>query len=499
MKPTQAEIISAAVAAMSPEELDALNAQLDAIEASRKRNPLMHFIPTEEQRRVLDMFQKFYELTVFGGNSSGKSEIGAFIAGCYLIGEDPTGRFPSGFIPKPARIFAGQQIYTKIWIGCVNIKKGLSMVKEKLIPKLPESMISRFREHDGLLEMETGASAQLMSYDAPMTSWASDAIDFGWNDEQCPESIYDELRARVARRQGRILNTLTPATGISAWMDKEFIKNRRSNPNIAYTKMSRFKNNYLTPQAHVLLDAAFKGRADERCRNEGDMINATGAIHKSFSRDIHVIKPFPITDVMKYEYQFMRVIDLHPSDQVPCVCQWLMYKRGDEKMIYVIAELEYFGNIRAFANAVKIQTTDLKVPIRVTIIDTPESKSTERTGTSMILEMAKEGLTGIPGDRNEQVAIGRFNDYLETGRILIFGTCENTIESTEDYSYDRWGSNASETRDPKEKPVKKNNHHIRNLHYAVMYLGPASEERRDVENYLRGGKAMRANYSRKAG
>jgi len=503
------DLLASILGKMDLQELESMADSMQPLLASQEKNPLIHIVPHDKQLEFLSMKKR--EAFFFGGNNTGKSFIGAFVAACYLTGEDPLGVLPYP-VPAPTRKILGQKGYTKVWLGCVKIPKGVETIKQNLLPMLPKGSVKRFDQTDGVLEMNNGAILYCMSYEAQAQAWASDAVDLIWLDEIPPWPKYEEARARVVRRNGRIIVTVTPVEAKSAWMYWEVVKNVEENPDIGYLFASVDDNPYMDELARERIKRAFKGKRSEAARLEGKFEFMTGVVHWCFDHNRHVIEKYPIreadkreawekkwfdlrffdplypktkaeTTAWKNEWSFVRVFDLHRRS--PNVCTFAAIKRNAKKIVVFAEYSNAMESIGSFAQSVRERTKELGLiedDILVNILDESETKSPREGETTLVQEMAANGIAGMLPDRSIGAGIDRFNDYLQADDAFYVGAwCTDHISSTEDLRWQDWKDNAADEKEDKQEVTTKNNHWIRNIHFLCLYMPSMSVDRDALE------------------
>jgi|GEM_PF-4487924 len=471
-----------------------LERQLMSLEDSREKYALIHYRPHAKQAIFDKLFQSHIETFMFGGNGSGKTIHGAKTTACYLLGEDPSGTTSNDLYPKPERMHTGRKIFTQGYFGCTRIDKGIKIIKQDLIPLLPEGFITKKPSiNDPTLETKLGTGLTIMSYKADDEQWQSDSLDFVWFDEQPPYAKYKEALSRILRRKGRVWCTMTPIYAKSAWTYWEIVRNKRGNPNCSYVTVDIMDNDYLDDEIKQNYITSYKGTKEEQARLHGKHTLMMGVIHADqWKPDKHVIEPFELNDpIVREEFELVRVMDLHPRN--PNVCQWFLVRRAPKPVIYQIKELSMKGvHIKLFGENVKRITEEIGMIPKVTIIDTPDARDENQLGTSLRMELAKikengKSMSGIPANRSIMSGIMRFGEYLEQDRFMIFKDSvdkasnveEDTVFSIESYRWDEWkGSNADE-KEPKEKPIGEDDHWVRNCHYLCLWM-PALKE--DLDN-----------------
>ena len=489
---------------MDERELDGLERELQTLEISRARNPLLHYVPSPKGK----IFHSWNldERHLYGGQSGGKSFIGAYETACVLYGHDPC-EFLGWRPPPPRRIYGGVEIRTRIWIGSPGFDKGVAMVEVNLLPFLMPGSYE-WNATKGVLSMQNGAKAIVMSYEKDKDKWKSDPIDFIWFDEPPPYELYLQGRSRVGRRNGKIIMTGTPSDSNAVWMYYEIFQkgpqlNPLIRPTINYMTVSMWDNPYLTDNMKALLAGGAKGTVHERSVLYGEFDFQEGVIHKQYDPTRHLIPAFPITDEHRRDFQFGRMIDLHGANDE--VYQLIMYKKYPAPILYVIRELEYpSGNIRGFKTEInRIERDEFKVIVKnFSIIDTHEAKQGDKLDPTMILRLAEkpEPIIGIPSISRSLVSgVDAFNEYLTNDRFFVFNTCPMTDFSIRNLRWSRWKGAGADEKNLKEKHVAKDDHHVRNVHYACLQMPRITfgEPKTNYRGEHKYGKAVVRNYQKR--
>jgi phage terminase large subunit len=92
--------------------------------------------------------------------------------------------------------------------------------------------------------------------------------------------------------------------------------------------------------------------------------------------------------------------------------------------------------------------------------------------------------------------INRVKERLENGKLLIMGNCHQLIDEFRKY---RWATPGRTENDPKEKPVKQDDHLLDALRYVVMHrpYGPELVEQSDESQLERLLKEDRMELNKK--
>src|SRR5579859_5833810 len=197
---------------------------LDALEVKRRQTQyIKYFEPWSEQ---IDALRKFTnEIKLFGllgGNRSGKTILGAFLAVAWALGkeyfrDEPVWEFIKDLpIPAPPN---------NIWVVGLDFSVLRDVIwYEKLRhgknhpPFLPDdpAVIRKVHDADFQVFFENGSLMTGKSADAGREKFQGASVDLVWIDEECEEGVYDECYQRTVDCSGRILLTLTPLTDITS-------------------------------------------------------------------------------------------------------------------------------------------------------------------------------------------------------------------------------------------------------------------------------------------
>lgn len=224
---------------------------------------------------------------------------------------------------------------------------------------------------------------------------------------------------------------------------------------------------------------------DKQARVYGKFQHLTGLVFKSFSRKIHVIRPFRID-----KREFCVIERLDPHTRTPDACLWVAFDRKGNK--YIVDELWMNGTTADLAHNIKAKAINYRIIDRR--ID-PSAFITDQHKQSQ-LSLGQEldqlyGISYLPASKDRTMANRRIMDaldYQEVGGLLvkppelfIFDTCVRTIWELEHLQYHEYKGKAAEYHSQSEKPMDKDDHMIENLGRALLYP-IAFEEYRGYEN-----------------
>jgi hypothetical protein len=196
----------------------------------------------------------------------------------------------------------------------------------------------------------------------------------------------------------------------------------------------------------------------------GQFISKTGLIYPEFSEK-HIIPARPIEAVE------LAVIGVDPHDRNPMgVVFMAMDREGDW---YVFDEI--LENLNAAGLARRIQEKlGTRFPPNLGIIDTSAYAPQSIAGTSLADELTQRyGIYLIQAHKDIQAGRLKVSTLLDPGkgqkpRLYIMRNCVNLIREFRHYIWDEWANKRKDRKDPKEQPMKKDDHLLDAMHYVCM-------------------------------
>lgn len=216
-----------------------------------------------------------------GGNRSGKTVAGVIEDIRYLKGEHPYRKVPEA--PVRGRV-----------VG-VDFASGIDKI---LLPQfaqwMPKSLLingswdDSYSKERRVLTLENGSFVEFMSYDQDLQKFAGTSRHFVHFDEEPPELVYDECRARLVDTNGEWWMTLTPVEGMEYIYEQVYLPGKEGHPQFGITEVQMTDNPYLERAAieEYLSSLTPEQRA---IREKGQFIQIGGAVFKDFNRATHAI------------------------------------------------------------------------------------------------------------------------------------------------------------------------------------------------------------------
>lgn len=193
-----------------------------------------------------------------------------------------------------------------------------------------------------------------------------------------------------------------------------------------------------------------------------------GAIYPEFNIDTHVVDPF----LIPAHWQRYRSIDL--GELNPTACAWVAVDPDGKWYVYD----EYYESNRPTEDHAEVMLLKTgKDRIRGSVLDE------NGLGKQLLLDYNKYGLHAV-GQRHHSVTDGIarvrekivLNKYTGKPSLFVFRGCDTIISEFENY---RWDDRGSSDVDPKESPLKKDDHLmdcLRNLAMTFFYARTPDED-----------------------
>ena len=322
-----------------------------------------------------------------------------------------------------------------------------------------------------------------------------------WFDEPPPEAIFKATVARM-RKGGVIFISATPLKG-SAWMYDHIIS--RPEKDLALKGQRCYIEADVEDACkqhgvrghlehdHILQMIAEYSEDEKQARVHGKFQHLVGLRFKSFSRNIHVIKPFEIN--LK-DYCVYEALDTHP--RVNDMATWIAVDRRGRKYIIDELWLKCQGGIEELAQRIKDKAQQYRVIRR--LLEPAAFIEDQHTGKSLARSLAGYGLhylqaskMRVQSDRRIEDALsfqqlGGSEEFIKTPEFYIFDICVRHIFEFEHYSWDDWTGKIAEKKGQKEKTIDKDDHSIENVGRILIqepvFIPPAEKRQQDDDtNY----------------
>lgn len=389
-----------------------------------------------------------------GGNRSGKSESNIGYDLCSFA----LGLHPFRKTPKNAIIWAASNTWPLV---------GKLLWSEKIRTYLPAAQIrppiSWHNKGDEIpreVRLVNGNRIEFKAYEQGRKAFEGRAIDAFYGDEQCKsdsEGTWQEIQARLLDKNGFSAQSLTPIIP-QPWLE-ERVESLPDTDEVFYANLNdnrKSRGGYIDDREIDLMISQWPAEIQET-RIKGLFAAFAGAVYKTFNRSAHIIKPFKIPK----EWPRYRAIDWGFNN--PFACLWLA--RDPDRRWYVYAE-HYQARETLAYHAERIKQITGAEKYRATWAD---HDAQER------YEFKKLGISTLAAKKDVHLGIETVQAALKIQddgkpRLFIFKNCVNTCREMPSY---KWAE-GTEGRDPKDEPLKVNDHTPDCVRYCVYGAEGAS-------------------------
>jgi len=382
---------------------------------------------------------------LFGGNRSGKTYTNMIDLALLLMDVHPVHFQPKGV--HWACIESWEQVRSILWED--NL--------QKFLPSYVYNVEYGQQKVPKRVHFKNGHKLEFKAFNQGRELFQGRGIDSIYCDEQCHHDfvgIFNEMQARLLTKAGFLSWGMTPIEPQPDLEERiedlpdtdEFFKinlngNRKSQG--GYIEDSR-------------IDQMISEWPEETqtTRIKGEFASFHGAVFKTYSRAVHTIKPFRIPK----DWRRYRTFDFGFTN--PFVCLWLAKNPDDDWIIY----REYYKAQTGIQEHIRIVKLLSKGERYVENIADPENAEDRA-------EMRKAGIKTRAARKDIARGIELVQSKLkvkDNGKpsLTIFRTCRNTCREIPVYHYPK-GSN---TKDPADVPVKKNDHTVDALRYLIYTI-----------------------------
>ena len=433
-------------------------------EQRRREFPLSAFEPHEKQRAFLEGRARLR--LMLGGNRSGKTYVGCaealswalgyhpwLVPRLRLVGDPPVPprreaapaeawvRGADGEpVPVPNRgiVVSGQGwgrgVRETVWPTVQALWGAASPIKTRLGPMgapceavLPNGSVISF-----------GAGTQeRLAFEGATYQWA-------WIDEPVGPHVFSGIWRGLAQHRGSLFMTLTPLGEDARWLYTAVVSG--TTPAEIYTA-ALADNPYIDPVAREEFERQDVWTEEERAARLYGRFECLGAaVHPEFSRERHVVEPFPIPE------EWPKIMGCDPHLSRPWYFLWVALAPDGTKYCYREwpQDFDFFRaragtrGIAEYAELVRALEGKERIAVRVIDPQMAQERLVTFDGFTKIREeLAKAGLA-FSTDVENAVALGmqRVRRGLLVGRegrseIKVFRGLRHLITSLEQLSYQK--------------------------------------------------------------
>jgi phage terminase large subunit-like protein len=446
---------AAALAGLDPTARRAAEAALRELEALRHDNPLVFYEPHAKQR---EFHESRAPLRAFlGGNRSGKTT--SSIVDDLIQAIDVSA--------VPAHLIAYKRWEPPFFCRVV-IPDLTSTLEGVVLMKIREwcpprqlrggSFETAWSDKLRLLSFDNGSWLQFMSNDQDLDKFGGSALHRVHFDEEPRQDVRRENMMRLIDYGGDEVYSMTPLLGMS-WMYTDIYEPwvEGQLPDCHVTTVDMDDNPHLD---EVTKRRALAGLSDEErhARKSGRFVSFSGLVYPEFGPALIVPDGDRVPDGA------VVVVGIDPGIRHLAAVVYT-YLDADDRLV-VFDEIAVQGRtVAEVARLIHARNERWRISPR-NVIDPAARNRETHTGRSTQAEFAEHGIHTFAGQNAHEAGINRVKERLQTGRLIVWASCEELIREFKRY---RWKSPPrSGEGDPREVPVAKDDHCLDALRYVCM-------------------------------
>lgn len=455
-------------AADHPED-KAFQDDLQKLNALYQDNPLHLFTPHVKQKEFYEVGRIPVKMFA-GGNQSGKTLAGIVDNLIQCCDEEA--------LPEHLRQYKFWQPPFKCRVVTPSYGATLDQFQEKLREWAPKSQLvgdnwdSAYKLKEEMLHFKNGSYIQFLSGDQEVrkhSGWTGDRVHF--DEEPSGEhgrKLYVEARQRVGVRKGQIIFTMTPDEGVT-WSGDEVWEKCGVEPGFFGVQVDMDDNPALSEGSKKIMLAGLT-HEEREARKSGKFVYLKGKVYADFDTQKHVIPPPKRSDVKSMDV----VISIDPGLKRTAVV-WVGFDKEDVALVF--DELYLEDHIPTTVSPlIKEKNAYWGLDDPMYVIDPSASVRGLAHGIGVEEAFYAEGLEVISGQNDVDVGIFQTKRRLQGDGLYITDNCESLIWELLRYRF-------HEIDTPSGKrivPVKKNDHAVDSLRYALMerFWGPEPDIRK---------------------
>ena len=391
---------------------------------------------------------------VLGGRRSGKTTSGIVEVCWAALGIHPYLEYP----PPPLHIR----------ICSVDRASGKQIILPQLYEWLPKHTINKWWAEDNILELQNGTQIDLKSYEQEVQKLEGVARQLVLMDEEPTQEIYESnyLRTISAGVNGKLLITCSPLQGITWLYHKLYDNPEAVPPYVEHWHVSTYENPHLDKEAlgNLIKDPVV--RDNEESALYGKFFSHTGLVYPQFDTYKHVIPP-----VREINPDWLVILGIDPHDRNP---HGVVFCGLTPKNTWIAFD-EIYDHCMISELVKKIKDKlGKRWPPNLAVIDTSANAPQSISGRSVSEELLQGyGLYTIPAHKDIQAGRLKIDNLLNPGEgkkpeLFVTQSCVNLIRQFRHYQWDDYVGRRKDKLDPKERPMKRDDHQMDALRYAVM-------------------------------
>lgn len=435
-------------------ELELLKA-LNALRKVEDESEAKRFKPYNTQMKFLNSRKN--SVCLFGGNRTGKSQVGSYAIYCHATGDYPTWWDGVRFLGP-----------IEVWVVGVTSIRVRDTIQQKLLGRLgrmgtgmiPKSKIveSSIIKKSGCpmavdrveIKHSSGGTSviQFFSYEMEQEKFMGSSVNLVWMDEEPPRAIYEECKMRVLDTSGNIMFTFTPLKGTTPLIESIMVDTSIDKFWLTMDEAKHLKEDDI----NRLLEGM--SESDKKARRMGIAGTGDGKIFNYMESD-YTIQPFEIPPY----WRRIGGLDVGLTHPTGALCAAI---DDDSDTVYVYKEYRVQDKA-AFEHASNLKHWKVKF-----LVDPSAFNRQIGTGQSTAAIYQDEGLDLIKANNSVETSLIEIRRRIGSGRLFIFDNLDMLLKELRMYR-------TKKTPDGNVKIVKEEDDLVDPLRYVCMGIQEHAE------------------------
>lgn len=289
-------------------------------------------------------------------------------------------------------------------------------------------------------------------------------------------TLFSEALARVIDTNGDVLVTMTPQDGMT-WIFDDLYAPWESQVDgaeegvawigpvpIFLSVVDQDENPTLDEEGKEASLALASSDEEREARKRGRFVSFSGLVYPDFSPDRHIVPDSVVRDALASRE--LMICGLDPGFRHMAAAVWAFMDRDEH--VWVVAEVAMQEVIiPEVAKAILGTAEELGAVPDAYIADPAILKRDPQTGLSDQQAFAVAGVAAAAGQNDVRPGINRIRHLLRQDRLHIAASCDELAREFKRY---RWVQPKRSEHAPREAPVKRDDHALDALRYALMAM-----------------------------
>lgn len=484
--------------------------RIAAYARQHKQNPLWHWRPHGRQQLYLAS-QDPIKL-MLGGNRSGKTEAS--------LVDDMIQAVDRDVLPPHLQKYKVWEPPFRCRIIVPDFTQTLQGVTlEKIRSLAPKDQLAggsfdeAYDARDHMLWWANGSFFQFMSFEQGVEKFQGASLHRVHYDEEPPERIRRENQMRLLDTDGQECYSMTPLSGMTFTFESFYEPWEKAQPEgwspdepngecvsvelpqgrVSVVTVDLDDNPHLSEKAkRRIIDDPTLSAEERQARKRGRFISFAGLVYgHSFRKDRNVVLDAGPPRVLpglpggrEYEGGVPEGADvfvgIDPGLRHMAAVVWVWLDHNDEMVVFDELALKD-QTIEEVCKQIHLKNAEWRVIPRWYVIDPASRNRSGQTGRSDQMEYADHGIFAIPGQNAVTTGINRVKArlegaWMEDSLVSVAGrrsrpslyVSERSVTLLEQLKRYRWAAHTRSEDEPRERPVKRDDHLLDALRYIVM-------------------------------